>query len=524
MHIVMKTVQFIFLLALVSAPAWGSNTKVDSLKQLLEQRSTADKAEVLWSIAYELFDVDNAQALFYADRAYHEVWKRGDSLQIVKVGTTYGQLLRRMGKVDRSIEISSRMLPIAQRHEYRKYWKMLLNSLGLAYAFRENFAKALEYHYRALAFAEESNDQSAVVLSLHNIGFMMYKLNDYDQSIDYSSRSLRLAEKIGESQIASTLLNIGSAHLGKGNYDSAKYYTSTALYRIRRNGSTDPTAQYLHQYATSYFELGKYDSAMHYSRMGINAAIREGNPWSLGFCYILLSRITLLKRQHSEARIFLDKAYGVSKGTDFHFLKLQILRQEGRYQAAIGNIDSALKTIDQYYHLNDSLYHGVEEAAVRRVQVEFDQRVNRRRIAMQTSVLEFQEEYLGQQRVLIFLITIFLVVVILLSLALYQAYRKKGLINQQLDNRVIERTKELSRNRDALQHMIDEENGRRGRATAEMMGLLSTLKGLLHLAKVDPDKRNEDYLDKALDLALQMEGLSQKYGDQTQRKSQVKAS
>ncbi len=90
----MKTVLCISLLTLVSMQALGGSEKVDSLKQLLEQHTTTDKAEVLWGIAYELFDVDNAQALFYAERAYHDVWKRGDSLQIVKVGTTYRQLLR----------------------------------------------------------------------------------------------------------------------------------------------------------------------------------------------------------------------------------------------------------------------------------------------------------------------------------------------------------------------------------------------------------------------------------------------
>jgi tetratricopeptide (TPR) repeat protein len=244
----------------------------------------------------------------------------------------------------------------------------------------------------------------------------------------------------------------------------------------------------------------------------------EGNPWSLGLCYNLLSRIALLKSHYGEARYFLDKADSVSGATDFHYLKLQILRQEGRYQAAMGNIDSALKTIDRYYHLSDSLYHGSEDAAVRRVQVEFDQRENKRKIAMQTSVLKFQEKYLSQQRVMIFIVSIFLVIVILLSLALYQANRKKELINQQLDNRVAERTRELARHRDALQHLIEEEHNRRGKAAAELMSLLNSLKGLLHLAKVDPQKRDEDYLERALGLTVQIEDMSSKYSGQYYRK------
>ncbi len=93
----MKIVQPLLVLVLLAGPVrlQASNPKVDSLLRVLQTHATADRAEVLWGIAYELFDIDNGQAVFYAERAYHEVWAKGDSLQIVKVGTTYGQLLRR---------------------------------------------------------------------------------------------------------------------------------------------------------------------------------------------------------------------------------------------------------------------------------------------------------------------------------------------------------------------------------------------------------------------------------------------
>lgn len=45
------------------APAM--NPKVDSLLRVLESNAPGNKVEVLWGIAYELFDVNNSEALFY---------------------------------------------------------------------------------------------------------------------------------------------------------------------------------------------------------------------------------------------------------------------------------------------------------------------------------------------------------------------------------------------------------------------------------------------------------------------------
>ena len=86
------------LMALMAYSGIGvaQNKKLDSLRGVLDDNPGSASAQVLWGIAYELFDVDNAEALEYAEKAYKKVWDTNDSLMIVKVGTTYGQLLRRM--------------------------------------------------------------------------------------------------------------------------------------------------------------------------------------------------------------------------------------------------------------------------------------------------------------------------------------------------------------------------------------------------------------------------------------------
>ena len=61
----MKTIKAISLLGWVLAAGTlaAQNPKVDSLLHALETNPTADRAEMLWGVAYELYDVDNATAL-----------------------------------------------------------------------------------------------------------------------------------------------------------------------------------------------------------------------------------------------------------------------------------------------------------------------------------------------------------------------------------------------------------------------------------------------------------------------------
>ena len=44
----------------------AQNQKIDSLKRVLQERPEENRFNVLWGLAYELYDVDNPQALMYA--------------------------------------------------------------------------------------------------------------------------------------------------------------------------------------------------------------------------------------------------------------------------------------------------------------------------------------------------------------------------------------------------------------------------------------------------------------------------
>src|SRR5262245_60820729 len=123
---------FVVILA-TSFTTFSQNlSKVDSLKLELGLGGDSNRFNVLWGLAFELFDVDNPQAIIYAQEAYKYALKKGDSTGIVMAGRISGQLLRRLDKLDESIKILLEVLPASQSKELIREHKMILNALALA--------------------------------------------------------------------------------------------------------------------------------------------------------------------------------------------------------------------------------------------------------------------------------------------------------------------------------------------------------------------------------------------------------
>jgi tetratricopeptide (TPR) repeat protein len=508
----MKTVQIVLLLALASVPAWGSSAKVDSLKRLLEHHATTDKAEVLWNIAYELFDVDNGQAVFYAERAYHEVWKRGDSLQIVKVGTTYGQLLRRVGKVDHSIEVSSRMLPIAKRHNYRKYWKMLLNSLGVAYMFSGDYANGIDMGYQSLLLRQQDGDSNEIAMAMYNIGFIHSKLDEFDESILMTKNAIAIYKNLNNSEehLIVGYNNLGSAYYDKGDFEGALKQLYIALGLVRKTGIDISAPQILQSAAHCHFASGRIDSARYYGFLAVSLGSEQNNIWASFYGYSVLTRVALETGDMSNAARYLSIADSLAKVGEYPYLRFEIIELKIKVLLATKGSPEVTDLFNSYIDKSDSLVSARNSTLIRRHQISFAQKKNEDRIRAQTNIMESQKEFIQRQWSYVVTVTTLVVIVAILSIALYGAYRRIRLVNGMLDLRIVKRTQELADQRDKLQHYIGEERLINLKIHEELISLSNSLKGLLGLAAIDRKENTQVYLDRAIELTSRIDVLGAK--------------
>ncbi|MEJ0055918.1 MAG: tetratricopeptide repeat protein [Bacteroidota bacterium] len=223
-----------WLILFLLTALWSSaqTPKIDSLKKELIRNSVSDRYDVLWGLAYELFDVDNLQATGYAKEAHQAALASGDTLDIVMSGRILGQLFRRVDKVDESIDVLNFVLPISKGWKLNGEIKKILTALAVSYAFKGEFDKALEANLECLIIRQVENNNKEVSISFNNLGVLFSSLEDYSLSLNYYLKSLDLKMELADEDKVDMdllLVNIALDYMEINDYANADLYFDKAV-------------------------------------------------------------------------------------------------------------------------------------------------------------------------------------------------------------------------------------------------------------------------------------------------------
>ncbi|HZB14374.1 MAG TPA: hypothetical protein VE467_15140, partial [Chryseolinea sp.] len=118
---------------------------------------------------------------------------------------------------------------------------------------------------------------------------------------------------------------------------------------------------------------------------------------------------------------------------------------------------------------------------------EYQERENRGRIESQNKILALNEEVMYRQKIVNASVGAIACLVIGISLMLAKNNREKRLRNKLLDEQVMERTKELEMNRDALQRAWQERDVLISKASSDIQSSIATIKGLCSIGSKEID-------------------------------------
>src|ERR1041385_1562427 len=95
----------------------------------------------------------------------------------------------------------------------------LLLRIGLGFWNQCNFPKALNYYFDGLKIYEEIKNERGIALTNCNIGLIYEEQREYAKALDYYNASLKLAEKINARELQSTILgNLGNIYKDKADF------------------------------------------------------------------------------------------------------------------------------------------------------------------------------------------------------------------------------------------------------------------------------------------------------------------
>jgi signal transduction histidine kinase len=489
------------ILVLASHPSQGQAdvvSKADSLKMIFPGASGKDRYTIAYKIAYELFEVDNHQALPWGERAYEFAKERGDSLEITRAGRLSGQLLRRVDKLDDAIERFHEVLPIAERNKFIGEEKRILNALALAYSFNALYDRALKYNFMSLEVRETEGNKKEISSALLNIGLTYYKMGSFEQALDYYLRCLDLKNMIGDREAMDQLyINLSLCYTNLQEVDNAKRYAYLAFNECGDDCNDNITIQSHFCLGLAYYRTNDYDSAESHFDKSYDAAVEANDIQFTAENALYLGTIALERQSPEQARVMLAKAEQFASASGYNQLLIHTYSRLARLYTETNDAKHATEYQRKYIHLKDSIYGERMIRNLTRVQTDYEERENIKTIQEKNQILQLNGEIIKRQRQLYF----FLGLVAALSLfgiymflrytrALNRAKRQLSIMNQSLEGKVEDRTRALKNVNNELDNFIY-------KTSHDIRGPLASLKGIANVALLElTDPKAQDYLTK----------------------------
>lgn len=498
------------------ASLYAQNQKtIDSLRNELKVHGASYR--VLWGLAYELFEVNNEEALEYSRRAYQLARKNGPDSLMVKSGRLTAQLLRRTEHSDDAIKLLLEIKPYAERFKMNGELARILNTLALCHTFRAEYDKALEYNFQSLELRYKEGNDERIAISLHNIGLTYYKMGAFDMALDYSLRAKKFYEQAGKGENVPLYINIGLCYTEMKMFQQAQDYLESALRACGAECKQNVVMEIEFGLGATYFFRNEWSKAVMHYKSSYDISVTSGDTRFQLENLLKLAKVSLIEKRMVEAREYLDRIGQIHEKGGYREISKGYYKLESEYCTTLGDFKLASFYLQKVTEYNDSIFNTDVIRNLTKVQTQFAQRENLAIIAEKNSILALNDQIIKQQRSVNVLLGVIVALTTALVIVIYLNYRKIKAVNAELasakliiedhnkflDKLVDQKTKELVDTNEQLVKVNDELDNFIYKTSHDIRGPLASLKGMVNLAIMDvKDEKALGYLGK-LDLTAE---------------------
>jgi signal transduction histidine kinase len=471
--------------------------KVDSLKNNISTAKGHDLYVTYYTIANELFDVDNPQAVQYAEQSFDIAKQLGDSAAIARAGRQYGQLLRRVDRLDDAIEIFVEVLGIAERNNISAEMKRILNALALAYNYKALYDKALDLNFKSLEIREREGDKNEISAALNNIGLVYYKMGNFEQALDFFKQAIQSKLESKTDLDPQIYINAGLAFVNIGDHAESREYIRKAYDICGEKCSDNVKAQGEFCLGMSYYNNHEVGTAREHFQNSYTVSKKLGYSPLITDNLLHIGTVYIETHDYDSAAKYLFEAENLASTSGYNQLLIYTYGRLSTLYQDKKDYENAAKYQAKYIQLKDSIYSEELIKNLARVQTNYEERENIKTIAEKNEILSLTQEMVQRQREVYFFVGLVAVLSILgtfmflrYSRALSKAKQELSVMNQTLEKRVEDRTKQLQNVNNELDNFIY-------KTSHDIRGPLASLKGIANVALLElKDEKAQDYLQK----------------------------
>lgn len=430
-----------------------SQTKVDSLKELLSKSEGKQKLKLLIQVGYFLSSEDPNEAIKYLDAAIdlsekvNSKWSKADAL------FNKGVALWHLGEINQSDDYYKKAIPIYEEFHDSLSLIKVFNSQAINHQMKGDINLAVETFFRSLEYAKKINDKPTILNTLLNIGVIYDNNGDNEKALRYYFEAVNYADENNKASLALLQSYIAEIYIETKRFDDAEEYLNQAVKNSRSSGDTKSLIWAYTNLGEIQLSKGINKSAENYFKESLKLARKIDYKLEIVHALTELGKFYNKVQNYPESEKLLKEAIKLSEELN-SLSDLSNLNQElASLYYNTGNYKKAYETRLKYKQYSDSLYVVANSEKIAELQTKHELKQKERETQLLLNENELQKKIIRSQKIIALVISILAIASIIFIWVLLRNRNKilkaKDLL--QIKNEEVENSRlEISKKNDVL--------------------------------------------------------------------------
>ncbi|WP_438426498.1 tetratricopeptide repeat-containing sensor histidine kinase [Aquimarina macrocephali] len=407
--------------------------QTDSLEQKLMTGSKAEKIETYKQLVNIYGKTEIEKALEYAKQGLELVkddYTKDTGFFYLRMGNFYNA----KSEHEKALFCNKKLLEIAKKLEYELGVAKSYQNIGVTYVKMGDYNQTLDYYLKALKIYETLEEENFVVGITGNIGSLYScRLKDDENGLVYYNKALTLSKKIGNEEFRAHILGaVGEMYMRQKEFAKAKNILKESISIAEKTNYTEVVISGYNNLSQINIEKKNFNEALEHTKKALQIRLERGSSEDITLAYLTLGDIYDKLGNTKTAISYYDKALLAA-------LKTKALPQLSRVYQTLHKYSNRKKEYKKSYEyllkynaVKDSLFTEEKHKQLREIQAKFDLESKEREVEILTKENKIKVlENENQQTTQIVLIAGLAGLIIVLVTLLY-AYK-----NKQKTNRIL---------------------------------------------------------------------------------------
>lgn len=360
-------------------------------------------------------------------------------------------------ELDKALAILKKAEPLAGKVENKRITALFFYIYGRTYYLKGKTKESLSYLLKGTKLYEELNNKIKLSACYNIIGLIYQDQTFYDKAHGYLKKSLEFSiERKDSIRLSGNYSNVGLnyyklAHKLKNNRENsyemeqAIIHLNTALLIAKRMKLPSSEATALGNLSIAMSDKGQYTDAKIFAERALKIYQNMGDAYQEAISLLDIAGISLAQNKPKDAIQYLQQCLGLSVANNFKDLERYIYADLAQAFVKLNDYKQAYECQKKIVALNDSAFNSENTRQINEMQIKYDSEKKEAENALLLVKSELSDKALKNQRAVILLIIIGLVLTLVLALFIF-----RGLNKQKKANRIISLQKREVENKNAL--------------------------------------------------------------------------